>query len=190
MSGRAWRVAVTVLLAFGLPISGHSAASAHSELVSSSPADGESVIAPPNVVTLIFSAEVEPQFAQIAVITGVGSSVTSGDAVVEGDRVDQAVRISAGGRYAISYRIVSADGHPVQGQLSFTYLAPPSTTVPGATQPTSPKSSPSPTAAGPASGSLDNAASPEHSDWLFLGILGILVLAFLTIGIRLAVQDR
>lgn len=186
MTRSAIRIAATLVAVFGMVLFAPAAASAHSELESSSPSDGESVPAAPTVVILTFSAAVEPQFAQIAVTSDDDSSVTTGEAVVDGDRVDQAVRITAGGTYTISYRIVSADGHPVQGQLSFVYRAPAPTAVPGAAQPTAPTSSTSAAPDDTSTGGPNAAASSQHTDWLLLGSIGILVLGLLTVGIRLA----
>ncbi|WP_344731348.1 copper resistance CopC family protein [Nocardioides fonticola] len=95
-------------------------ASAHASLVASNPTEGQRLDALPASVSFEFSEEMsEPAYV---VVTGPdGSSVTSGDPEVQGAIVSQALDGSqAAGTYTMAYRAVSADGHPVTGQITFT----------------------------------------------------------------------
>ncbi|MFE7565658.1 copper resistance protein CopC [Streptomyces sp. NPDC057539] len=95
-------------------------ASAHTELVSGSPAEGASIPSLPERVQLTFSDPMTQDYAKVAV-TGPRGDAVLGDPEVKGEVVS--VRLapaSPPGRYEVGYRVVSADGHPVSGSLTFT----------------------------------------------------------------------
>jgi methionine-rich copper-binding protein CopC len=110
-----WSVGVAILLM--LVMSGP--AEAHGALVSSNPEDGSSIDVLPDEVSFTFDEDVAtPAF--VAVTAPDGTNVTKGDPIVNGDTVTQAVRPLGGkGTYTMSYRVVSADGHPVSATLTF-----------------------------------------------------------------------
>ncbi len=95
-------------------------AQAHTGLQSSTPADGETWIVAPDAVTLTFATAVASEFAQVAVTGPDGESVTSGEVAIDGSVVTRPVSTSGDGAYVVAYRVVSDDGHPVSGQLTFT----------------------------------------------------------------------
>jgi methionine-rich copper-binding protein CopC len=111
-------VAATVLALLGL---GAGSASAHTELAASEPGEGQVVTVPPQRITLTFVEAVRPVSARIEVRGPGGTSVTSGPAAVDGEVVVQPVDITRNGAYLLSYRIVAGDGHPVTGQVTFSY---------------------------------------------------------------------
>ncbi len=93
-------------------------AQAHASLVSSSPEDGASVATLPDEVSLTFSQEVRaPAYV---VVTGPGGDLASGDPVIDGDTVTQAVTAGPAGDYSLTFRVVSSDGHPITGEVAFT----------------------------------------------------------------------
>ena len=49
-----------------------------------------------------------------------GASVVSGKSAVADNTVTTPVKTGPSGDYTVAYRVVSADGHPVSGRLSFT----------------------------------------------------------------------
>jgi copper resistance protein C len=100
------------------------AALAHAQLLSSDPADG-ATLATTDQVVLTFNEEVNPDFVQI-VVTGPEGSLTLDQAVVEGAVVTQPMTPLSAGVHTLTYRVVSADGHPVSGAVGFTL-----TDVPG-----------------------------------------------------------
>lgn len=111
-------VAVVALLA------GAGAAQAHSTLVSTDPADGSAVGVVPAQVTLTFSEPVEPLGTQVVVLAPDGRTVSSGDAVLAGTSVSEAlVSGLPAGAYRVEWRITSSDGHPVSGTFGFTAAA-------------------------------------------------------------------
>ncbi len=96
-------------------------ASAHAGLAGSDPEDGASLQSLPSTISLSFTENIGNAF--IAVTAPDGTAVQTS----EPSAVDRAV--SAGltdpgqrGIYTASYRVVSADGHPVAGSITFTVL--------------------------------------------------------------------
>lgn len=105
-------------------------AAAHDELVGSDPRDGATVATPPARVSLTFDRPVAAEFATITVIGPDGADYRDGAAKVAGPAVSVALRAAGpAGGYTVGYRIVSSDGHPLQGSVGFTVTAgaPPST---------------------------------------------------------------
>ncbi|MCH1864976.1 copper resistance protein CopC [Nocardioides sp. CFH 31398] len=113
-------------------------------MIGANPEDGATVQRPPTEVSLEFSEEVsEPAF--VSVTTADGIDVTGGSVAVDGARVTRPLAAAAAaGEYTIAYRVVSADGHPIEGETTFTAdqpaAAPKASTQPGddggATEPT------------------------------------------------------
>ena len=117
-------VAVTVLCGLALLL-GAGQAFAHTRLESSDPADGTSLAAPPQRVSLTFN---EPMQAGFTVLTVVGpdqAQYQAGDVTANAGTVRSGVRpLGPAGRYEIGYRVVSEDGHPVSGSVAFTLTTP------------------------------------------------------------------
>ncbi|MEU6428220.1 copper resistance protein CopC [Microbispora sp. NPDC046973] len=96
-------------------------ARAHDVLVASDPKDGAVLGAMPASVTLTFDQAVRRDFARIAVTGPDGAHYEQGEITVDGRNVSIGVRTGTpAGAYAIGYRIVSNDGHPVTGAVKFT----------------------------------------------------------------------
>lgn len=97
---------------------------AHNSLRTSTPAKGATLDVPPTQVVLEFAERLDPQFTTIAVTTARGMAVTVGKPVVDGVRGTQALtQPLAAGTYTVAFRVVSVDGHPVQGSQVFTLTA-------------------------------------------------------------------
>jgi copper resistance protein C len=99
---------------------GAAPAAAHNTLTGSTPADDSTVTGPVTEVVLDFDQAVQTEFAQVAVLGADQTPYGSGEPVVVGRTVTQAVESLPDGRYDVSYRVISADGHPVSGTISFT----------------------------------------------------------------------
>ena len=95
-------------------------AAAHNELIGSIPEVGSSVATAPEVVELAFDQPVQREFDQLAVLDEDDGHHEQGEVEIVGGRVRQPVGELEPGRYRITYRIVSADGHPVTGTVTFT----------------------------------------------------------------------
>ncbi|WP_319461665.1 copper resistance CopC/CopD family protein [Micromonospora sp. RTP1Z1] len=110
---------VALLLAPATP------ASAHAVLVSSSPAASAVVPNAPAEVVLTFSEGVRKVPGKIRVIAPDGSRADRGEPSFSGAVVTVPVDPSgARGTYLISYRVISADSHPVSGAFTYSVGAP------------------------------------------------------------------
>lgn len=112
-------LALACLLLLGLP----AAASAHATLVSSEPARGVTVREQPDEVVLRFSEPVEAAFGALRVVGADGKRVDDGKSGHPAGQPD-ALRVGlkdgiADGTYVATYRVISADSHPVSGGVVF-----------------------------------------------------------------------
>jgi methionine-rich copper-binding protein CopC len=125
-AARATSRAVAVLLAAGLALLlGAAPAFAHAQLEGSDPADGASLSAGPSRVSIHFSDSMQAGFNTLTVIGPDGLAYQDGDVTVADDAVSIAVKpLGPAGRYEIGFRVVSDDGHPVSGSVSFTLTTP------------------------------------------------------------------
>src|SRR5665213_2683863 len=101
---------------------GRATAFAHAALVRTEPAAGAKLATSPDHLRLVFSEELDPTLAQLSLVSG-GGDVTK--LVVSGDPRDVYAIVAhvsplATGAYRVMWRIVSADGHPVEGSFVFT----------------------------------------------------------------------
>jgi hypothetical protein len=143
--------AVSLMLAFSA-----SPAAAHNELTGSTPAAGSTVTSAPTGVQLTFEEPLNPRFVRIAVTGPDGRSVAAGAPALSGTSVRQPLTALTSGRYVVSYRVVSQDGHPVQGTVRFTTTLPAPPASVGVAPTTAPPAS-APAAAPPgAGGTRDN----------------------------------
>ncbi len=110
---------VTLVAALVLLLAGSGPATAHANLVESNPAGGSRIDTAPSEVTLTFSENVGNGFVAVTAPSGrtvATSNVRTLDHVLSADVAASAER----GRYTVAYRIVSADGHPISGEITFT----------------------------------------------------------------------
>lgn len=99
------------------------AAWAHDYLVSSNPAANGTVASAPKQVTLTFDDLVldRPARPQVTVQGPDGRYYETGCSPVTDRVVTTPVALGPAGKYTVTWRIVSADGHPVSDRISFTY---------------------------------------------------------------------
>src|SRR3954468_11439304 len=96
-------------------------ASAHAALSASDPGNGTIVPDAPNKVTLTFSESVQLLDGKIQVLAPDNSRADQGDPPVDGSTVTIPLRSGGGrGTYLVSYRVISADSHPVGGSLTYS----------------------------------------------------------------------
>lgn len=111
--------AVALLLALACTVLGAGPASAHASLSGSDPAQGAVLSTLPETVELRFNEAVATP-AYVVVTDADGARVDAGDAeVVDGTVTQPLAGTGAAGRYSVDFRIVSADGHPVSGTVTF-----------------------------------------------------------------------
>jgi copper transport protein len=108
-------------------------ASAHAALVATDPGNGTIVPDAPNKVTLTFSESVQLLPGKIQVLAPDGSRADQGEPTSDGATVTVPLRSGGGrGTYLVSYRVLSADSHPVGGSISYSVgaaSAPPTSSV-------------------------------------------------------------
>ena len=116
---RGWRAG---LLACALVLAARVVAYAHASLVSSNPAAGSQLPTAPSQVRLLFSEAIEPSLASITLIDAARHQTplaVAGDPHDVDAIVAPATELHAGA-YRLHWRVVSADGHPVEGSFTFT----------------------------------------------------------------------
>jgi hypothetical protein len=174
------------LLSLGLlSLAPATTASAHSELLESNPASGAVLDEAPRNVELTFGEEVQSQGSGI-VVKGPSGQRYDDPASFAVDRNVATVDLQrdglVDGRYTVSYRVVSADGHIVSGSYDFRLrgVAASDSAAPPTPAPTSTLD------ASPATGSLDSSGSDGGVIWVLgLGAIGlVLVAAVISVAVR------
>jgi copper transport protein len=95
-------------------------AAAHAELVNISPANGAQLKTPPTQVQMTFTESVNLIDGGIRLVDEVGRTVPTPEPTVDGRIVTWPMPAGLpDGAYIITWRVVSADGHPVSGASSF-----------------------------------------------------------------------
>ena len=120
---------LAVLVALAIVLGGGAPASAHAELVETDPAEGAVVETAPDTVTLTFNEPVRLTSQEIAVYDAQGEPVAaSAGASGEEVRVDLTGAADLpDGTYVVSWNVLSGDGHPIAGALTFSVGAPSAT---------------------------------------------------------------
>ena len=167
------RVVVVLAVALGALFVGAGVASAHDVLTGSTPANGSTVDAMPSTVTLTFDQPVQ-NLDPVLLVTGPNGNVyTTGPATVSGNDISAPVAAGPAGLYRAAYRIISADGHPVTGQITFTLSSAGAGTATGSAP-----------AAGSTPGTVSN-SSGGLGIWIWLGLAIAAVLVVVAVAIAL-----
>ncbi|WP_171055478.1 copper resistance CopC family protein, partial [Nonomuraea sp. KC401] len=107
--------ALACLLVLALPAA---PAHAHDKLKSSSPAK-DAEVSSVEEIELEYTASVK--FPFIVLHDAAGGQITLGEPETDGPKVSAAVpEPLAPGSYVIAWRVVSSDGHPIEGEIPFT----------------------------------------------------------------------
>jgi copper transport protein len=100
-------------------------ASAHAGLVGASPAQNSLVGQAPTQIVLTWSESVTPVTGKVHVIAPDGSRADTGEVKSQGAQLIIPLKPDgANGTYLVSYRVVSADSHPVGGAYTYSVGAP------------------------------------------------------------------
>ncbi len=167
-----------VLIAVGLLFAAAPPAAAHDQIVSSSPEAAGTVSEVPEQISLTFSGEILADFSAVIVevIAADGQNIATGDPIVDGTTVTQAVQPGQVGVFTVRWRVVSSDGHPISNEYQYTVEAvavPPSTPTPDVTEEPTPR--PSPTATATPAGDVHNGPSGGGEIFPGLAVLGVVV---------------
>lgn len=111
--------AVLAVLAPGTP------AWAHVQLLSADPAKDATLTRAPTAVTLTFTERLNPDFTTIVVSDPAGRRLPAAAPAVEAATATVTLTPPpANGRHTVAYRVVSVDGHTVQGSYTVTLADP------------------------------------------------------------------
>jgi hypothetical protein len=185
-------------------------AAADVDLVSSDPAAGAVLDAPPERMTLTYSADIPPEFAQAVVTPPGGEAVPlPADAltVAGPELVMDLADIGTGaaaGTWTVVARIVAVDGHPLEEEIRFeagalveasggtTAVPTPAPSAAGTASATPPGDASAPdTSPGPADARVVEDADPG-SPWLIVAVAagGLIIAVGVAAGIVVKVRRR
>ena len=117
-----------ILLVFSAP------AQAHDALESSNPANGSTVSTVPATIELTFDHTPIAINSIIRVEDATGTDQAEGPVQIIDNQVSQAVKPGAPqGKYTVVWRVVSSDGHPIEGTFGFTAGGPNTEAAPAPT---------------------------------------------------------
>ncbi len=106
-------------------------ASAHDELVASTPTPDQALDPAPSEITLTFSDNILEVGTEISVTDAAGTEFVADEPVVDGPTVSVALESEMpGGSYDANWRVVSSDGHPISGTIPFSVTTPAETSTP------------------------------------------------------------
>jgi len=171
---RASALTATLVLCFAVLLAGAPMASAHDQLVSSTPADGKRLSAAPTQVSVTFSAALMDLGYEIRVVDAASKNWAQGSPVLSRETLAQPLAPDLPeGEYQVRWRVVSSDGHPISGSYSFLVGAnatagtiPAPGLAPG-TEPAAGSSAPADAATVP-----DAGQAPGVPGWLIAGGIG------------------
>ena len=113
------RAVPPALAALALILGAAAPASAHAELLSTDPVDGSALEIAPDTATLTFSEAVQPVAEAMLLVDAAGT-----ERPLNATAADTAVSIELpeldDGSYYLSWRVISADSHPIAGVVSFS----------------------------------------------------------------------
>lgn len=127
-------LAAGTVLALGLIVAVATPASAHSALLASTPADGETVTTMPAQFSVTANEPLldltgDATGFAIQVVDAAGRFYGDGCLSVADSTLAMGATLGEPGDYRLYWQVVSADGHPVSGELAFTWAPTDGSTV-------------------------------------------------------------
>lgn len=104
-------------------------AGAHAGAIGSDPADGEVLPTAPAAVTVLFNEPVALAASGTQLLDDAGDPVEAAYTVTDRTLTIEPAATLGDGSYVVTWRVVSADTHPVSGGLTFSVGAPSATTA-------------------------------------------------------------
>lgn len=119
------RLLTVIALVVTALVVGQGTALAHDTLLNTDPADGARMSVGPQEVRLSFNEPVRPGYDTVTVVGPGGTYWTDAPPRIAGSTVIEPVHeLGPAGAYVISYRVLSNDGHPVEGKVTFDLTKP------------------------------------------------------------------
>ncbi|MGB6100732.1 MAG: copper resistance CopC family protein, partial [Comamonas sp.] len=115
---RAWPASLLLLAALLALMLASPRARAHASLVQSEPASASVLSQAPGALTLRFDEDVTP--TRIEIVEADGRKVAPRDVHAGGTTLTVQLPTLGGGVHAVSWHVISADGHPVAGVVTFS----------------------------------------------------------------------
>ena len=179
------RTAATLSAVGALTALGLVPAAAHDEVLSTSPEQGAVLESSPEQIELSYSGEIMDIGHQVLVTGPEGQSVTEGPLERDGSQVVQplAKTGSEEGTYQVVWRVVSSDGHPIEGTYTYQVGDGADTTTAAPSLSSTPTDAP--TDGSDSSAQAQDAAAQEDSGGLSGWAVGatVVVLALAVIGL-------
>ena len=120
LSAIARRITLLAALAALFSLLLASPAAAHAELVDTTPANGAKLTRPPTEIQMTFTESVNLVDDGIRLVDHVGAAVPTPEPTVDGQTITWPMPADLPeGPYVVTWRVVSADGHPISGAFSF-----------------------------------------------------------------------
>jgi copper transport protein len=113
------RAAAVLALAFAALVAAAAPAAAHASLESTSPAAGQRLDAPPPALVLTFDEPVSTTPGSIRLFDDTGRRLDLGRVERDGHDVRASVPDLGAGVYIATWRVTSADAHPIHGAFTF-----------------------------------------------------------------------
>jgi methionine-rich copper-binding protein CopC len=174
------QIATTLLLTGAAVVATATPAFAHAELISSNPAQGASVAAPPQQVQLTFSEAVTLPDNPFTITGPDGASWTVDTPSIAGAVITIPVQPSGpAGAYTLTYKVTADDGDTETGTVAFTL-----TTAAGTTSATTTTTEAAPTTT--ATASVANTSDSDSGIPVWVWILGAVILV--AIGVVVALR--
>lgn len=117
-----WRKAATLGVGVSLAVSVAAPARAHSFLVEATPSSKDHVATSPKTVKLRFGGGVEPKYSKLSIENAEGKVLGEGSIGTPDKPRELSMETPelAPGKYVVRYRVLSTDGHIVEGNYEFT----------------------------------------------------------------------
>lgn len=163
------------------------AASAHDTLISSSPATGESLEQAPEALELTYSDEVLNLSPVVRLTTSAGEEIFTETPTVSGSKATIDLPPLPADDYQVLWRVVSSDGHPIEGTVDFTVTVGAETTAAADSGAVEPTESEEPTAGtdepSTEATAVEQAEAPQSEGGLPLGLIvgGLALLLLLAV---------
>jgi len=132
---------------------------AHSKLDSAVPAQDSAVAESPALISMTYNTKIE-KLSKFTVTNSAGDAIEIGEITVEGDTMSGSpAQALPNDTYNVTWTIIGADGHMVEGKYAFEVNAPAETDVPSA----EPTAEPSPEATETASPTVEPSSAPDNN---------------------------